>query len=172
MGACASVDSGNELPTAKSVNLSKYVGTWYEIARLPMWAQRNCARSMAKYWLLDSGDMGVRNSCVTTAGEEISVEGAATIVDPEHRAKLNVVFDPWWGKLAGLFTSAEQGNYWILRVDPAYQFAVVGTPDREFLWILARTPGLDEATYHELVAYCQGLGFHTENLIRGQSALN
>ena len=133
-----------------------------------MWAQRNCVRSMAKYWMLDSGDIGVRNSCVTTGGEEISIEGSATIVDPEHRAKLNVVFDTWWGKLAALFSSSEQGNYWILRVDPAYQFAVVGTPDREFLWILARTPRLDEATYQELVAYSQGLKFQTENLIRGQ----
>ncbi len=104
MGSCAGVDPGKDLPTAKYVNLARYVGTWYEIARLPMWAQRNCARSMAKYWLLDSGDIGVRNSCITTEGEEISIEGTATIVDPERRAKLNVRFDRWWAKLAALFT--------------------------------------------------------------------
>lgn len=168
MGSCASVESEHALPTAKSVNLARYVGTWYEIARLPMWAQRNCARSMAKYWLLDSGNLGIRNSCITNDGEEISIEGTATIVDPERQAVFNVRFDRWWARLAALFTWSEQGNYWILRIGTDYQYAVVGTPDREFLWILARKPSLEEDTYQELVDFSEGLGFQTDNLIRRQ----
>ena len=157
--ACASVDSVEALPTATSVDLSRYAGKWYEVARLPMWAQRHCLQSTAEYSLLESGEIAVRNACITA-------EGKATIVDRAHRAKLNVVFDQWAAKLVAFFTSSEQGNYWILRVDPEYRHAVVGTPDREYLWILARTPSLPESTYQELMAFSQRLGFTTKNLIR------
>lgn len=165
--ACASVGSVEELPTATSVDLSRYAGKWYELARLPMWAQRHCLQSTAEYSLLESGEISVRNACITAEGKEESIEGVATTVDRAHRAKLNVVFDHWAAKLAALFfTSSDDGNYWILRVDPEYRHAVVGTPDREYLWILARTPNLQESTYQELVAFSQGLGFTTEKLIR------
>ncbi|GJL50021.1 MAG: hypothetical protein NPIRA01_12480 [Nitrospirales bacterium] len=163
---CAALDSPKVLPTATSVDLSRYVGKWYEVARLPMWAQRNCLRSTAVYRLLDSGDLGVRNACVTEEGERQSIEGVATIIDQEHHAKLNVVFDQWAAKLAAFFLSSEEGNYWILQVDPDYRYTVVGTPDRGYLWILARTPNLPEYTYQSLVMFSQGLGFATENLIR------
>jgi len=164
--ACASVDSVEALPTATSVDLSRYAGKWYEVARLPMWAQRHCLQSTAEYSLLESGEIAVRNACVTAEGKEQSIEGKATIVDRAHRAKLNVVFDQWAAKLVAFFTSSDEGNYWILRVDPEYRHAIVGTPDREYLWILARTPSLPEDTYQELVAFSQRLGFTTENLIR------
>ena len=164
--ACATVDAGEELPTATSVDISRYAGKWYEIARLPMWAQRKCLRSTAEYTLLESGEIGVRNACITKDGEETSIEGVATIVDHIHRTKLNVVFDQWAAKLVAFFSSSDEGNYWILRVDPEYHYAVVGTPDREYLWILARTPDLPENTYQDLVAFSQRLGFTTQNLIR------
>ena len=164
--ACTTGNSDKELPTATSVDLSRYDGKWYEIARLPMWAQRNCLRSTAEYTLLESGAIGVRNACATADNEETSIEGVATIVDRTNRAKLNVVFDQWAAKLVAFLTSSDDGNYWILRVDPDYRFSVVGTPDREYLWILARTPSLPDNTYQELVAFSQRLGFRTENLIR------
>jgi apolipoprotein D and lipocalin family protein len=164
--ACASVDSVEELPTATSVDLSRYAGKWYEVARLPMWAQRHCLRSTAEYTVLLSGHIGVRNSCITSDGQEKNIQGVAAIVEHTHHAKLNVVFDQWAAKLVAFFTSADEGNYWILRVDPEYRHAVVGTPDREYLWILARTPHLPESTYQKLVAFSQRLGFTTENLIR------
>ncbi len=166
LSACATVDQVEKLPTAPSVDLSRYVGKWYEIARLPMWAQRLCRQSTAEYSLLDSGDIGVKNSCVTTDGEETSIEGTATIIDQKSEAKLNVVFNQWAAQIIAFYTPPNEGNYWILRVDPEYQHAVVGTPDREYLWILARTPDLPEDTYQELVTFSQQLGFSTENLIR------
>lgn len=164
--ACATVDSVEKLPTATSVDLSRYVGKWYEIARLPMWAQRNCLRSTAEYTLLESDKIGVKNTCATADGEETSIEGTATIVDQVHEAKLNVEFDQWAAKIVAFYTPLNNGNYWILRVDPEYRYAVVATPDREYLWILARTPSLPESTYQDLVAFSQRLGFTTENLIR------
>jgi apolipoprotein D and lipocalin family protein len=166
LAACSTVETAGGLPTASSVDLFRYTGMWYEIARLPMWAQRNCVRSTAAYRLLDSGKVSVRNACVTSIGKEISIEGVATVVDREHRAKLNVVFDQWAAKLVAFFTSSDRGNYWILRVDSDYRLAVVGTPDRDYLWILARTPVINEASYQDAVAFAQHLGFHTEHLIR------
>ncbi|GJL63506.1 MAG: hypothetical protein NPIRA04_21600 [Nitrospirales bacterium] len=167
---CVTFDSPKRLLTATSVDLSRYVGKWYEIARLPMWAQRNCLRSTAEYRLLDSGNIGVRNACVTEDGERQSIEGVATMIDQEHHAKFNVVFDQWAAKLAAFFLSSEEGNYWILHVDPDYRYAVVGTPDREYVWILARTPNLSESIYQDLVTFSHGLGFATENLIRASHA--
>lgn len=164
--ACATVESVKELPTAESVDLSRYIGKWYEIARLPMWAQRNCLRSVAEYTFLESDDIGVKNTCASEDGGETSIEGIAKILDQEHGAKLDVVFDQWAAKIIEFYSPPDNGNYWILKVDPDYQYAVVGTPDREYLWILARTPSLPEDTYQELVAFSQRLGFTTQNLIR------
>ena len=164
--ACTTVEPVEKLPTATAVDLSRYVGKWYEIARLPMWAQRNCLRSTAEYTLLESEKIGVKNTCVTAEGDETNIEGTATIVDQEHEAKLDVVFDQWAAKIIAFYSPPNNGNYWILRVDPEYQHAVVGTPDRQYLWILARTPSLSEDTYQELVTFSQQLGFTTENLIR------
>ncbi len=164
--ACATVDSVEQLPTATSVDLSRYVGKWHEIARLPMWAQQNCVRSTAEYTLLESGEIGVTNTCATAEGQETSIDGIATTVDPEDEAKLNVVFYQWMADIVSFYTPLNNGNYWILRVDPEYRHAIVATPDREYLWILARTPNLPEDTYQELVTFSQRLGFTTENLIR------
>lgn len=153
-------------PTAVAVDLARYAGLWYEIARLPMWAQRDCMASTAEYRLLDSGEVHVRNACVTTSGREISIDGTATVIDLESRAKLNVVFDQWAAKLASWLNPSTEGNYWILRIDPDYRWSVVGTPDRTYLWILARTPLMEEPLYQELVEIGRQLGFPTERLIR------
>lgn len=168
-GACAAPVSQPPLQTAPAVDLSRYMGKWYEIARLPMWAQRNCVTSTAEYRLLDSGNVGVRNACVTTSGDAAGIDGVATVADRERYAKLNVVFDQWAARLVARFTSSEEGNYWILRIDPDYRWAVVGTPDREYLWILSRNPVLDDSTYQELVSFSRQLGFATDRLIRAPS---
>lgn len=166
ISACVTPGQVNELPTARSVDLARYMGTWHEIGRLPMWAQRNCLHSTAEYRQIDQTSIKVTNACITHEGKMISIQGEATVVDPVHHAKLNVVFDQWAAKLVAFFTSSEQGNYWILRVDPDYQLAIVGTPDRDYLWILSRTPSLEESAYQEAVAFSRNLGFQTENLIR------
>jgi apolipoprotein D and lipocalin family protein len=163
---CVGNGQTTPLPTAQAVDLSRYTGLWHEIARLPMWAQRNCVTSTAEYRLLENGNVGVRNACVTKYGGRISIDGEGTIVDREQRAKLNVVFDQWAAKLVSWFRSWEQGNYWILRLDPNYQWTLVGTPDREYLWILARSTTLDETLYHDLVEYARRQGFPVERLIR------
>ena len=163
LGGCAGVDSRGELPTVASVDLSRYAGTWYEIARLPMWFQRHCVDSKAVYTVRSDGQVGVHNECVTDDGGLAMADGVATVVDAKTNARLMVVFDNWFARLFG---SSREGNYWILDLDPEYRTVLVGTPDRRYLWILARAPEIDEVTYRKLVHLARGFGYPVEQLIR------
>ena len=165
LGACAGVESRGALPTVASVDLSRYAGTWYEIARLPMWFQRHCVDSKALYSSRADGAVLVHNECVTNSGRVEQAEGVATVVDTKTNARLTVVFDNWFARLFG---SSREGNYWILDLDPEYRTAMVGTPDRQFLWILSRTSQLDEATYRRLVERASQLGYPVSDLIRAR----
>lgn len=163
LGGCAGVDSKEMVPTVAKVDLNRYAGTWYEIARLPMWFQRHCVDSKAVYTVRSDGAVGVHNECVTDTGRINQIEGVATVVDAKTNAKLNVVFDNWFARLFG---SSREGNYWILDLDAEYRTAVVGTPDRRYLWILARMPQLEEESYQRLVEVGRGFGYPTDELLR------
>ncbi len=165
VGGCAGTGSRADLPTVASVDLDRYAGTWYEIARLPMWFQRHCVDSKAVYTLRSDGRVGVHNECVTDDGGLATADAVATVVDAKTNARLMVVFDNWFARLFG---SSREGNYWILDLDPEYRAALVGTPDRRYLWILARTPRIDDLTYQRLVQQARGFGYPVENLIRNQ----
>ena len=160
--SCATNQSVSELPTVTSVDLTRYQGTWYEIARLPAWFQKECSQSKATYKLLESGDVAVRNECLTTTLKPKVAFGTASVVDKQTNAKLEVVFDNWFSRLFPFLT---KGKYWILYLDTEYQTVIVGTPDRKYLWIMARTPKLEGETYQELVRRAQALGFETDRLI-------
>lgn len=163
LGGCAGIDSRGEVQTVQTVDLSRYAGTWYEIARLPMWFQRHCIDSKAIYRLRSDGTVGVHNECVTDAGERDQIEGVATVVDARTNAKLNVQFDNWFARLFG---SSRDGNYWILDLDAEYRTALVGTPDRRYLWILSRTPHLEEPVYRRLLELSRSFGYRTDGLVR------
>ena len=165
LGACAGVVSKADLSTVASVDLSRYAGTWYEIARLPMWFQRHCVDSKAIYSGRPDGLVGAHNECVTESGGVEQVEGVASVVDPKTNARLTVVFDNWFARLFG---SSREGNYWILDLDPEYRTAMVGTPDRRYLWILSRTPQLEDSTYQRLVERARQLGYPVSDLIKAR----
>jgi apolipoprotein D and lipocalin family protein len=167
LGACAGVVSKGDLSTVASVDLSRYAGTWYEIARLPMWFQRHCVDSKAIYSSRPDGLVGVHNECVTESGGVEQAEGVATVVDPKTNARLMVAFDNWFARLFG---SSREGNYWILDLDPEYRTAMVGTPDRRYLWILSRTPQLEDSTYQRLVERARQLGYPVSDLIKARRA--
>jgi apolipoprotein D and lipocalin family protein len=167
LGACAGVVSKGDPSTVTSVDLSRYVGTWYEIARLPMWFQRHCVDSKAIYSSRPDGLVGVHNECVTESGRVEQAEGVATVVDPKTNARLRVVFDNWFARLFG---SSREGNYWILDLDPEYRTAMVGTPDRRYLWILSRIPQLEDSTYQRLVERARQLGYPVSDLITARRA--
>jgi apolipoprotein D and lipocalin family protein len=163
LSACAGVSPKDTLPTVASVDLARYAGTWHEIARLPMWFQRHCVDSKAIYSMRNDGAIGVHNECVTDNGGHDEAEGVATVVDPGTNARLRVVFDNFFARLFG---SSREGNYWILALDTDYQTAMVGTPDRRYLWILSRSRQLDEPTYQRLIEQAKRFGFPVSDLIR------
>lgn len=165
MAGCAGLESRQPLQTVASVDLARYAGTWHEIARLPMWFQRHCIDSKATYTIRPDGTIGVHNECVTDAGGLDQADGIATIVDTKTNAKLAVTFDNFFARLVG---PSREGNYWILNLDPDYQTALVGTPDRRYHWMLSRNPHLDEVTYQRLVGKAQQLGFPVSDFIRAK----
>ncbi|QQS37302.1 MAG: lipocalin family protein [Ignavibacteriales bacterium] len=130
--------------TVKYVDLKKYVGLWYEISKIPNRFQKQCiSNATAKYILDEDGDIKVVNSCVDDENEMDIAEGVAKVVDKKSNAKLEVSFvsflgiRPFWG------------DYWIIGLDDNYNWAVVGTPDRKYGWVLSRTPELaDEILLH------------------------
>lgn len=145
------------LRTVPHVELSRYLGTWYEIACFPHSFQRGCTASTATYTLRDDGDIDVLNRCRkgSLTGPEKSAHGRARIVDRTTNAKLEVsFFRPFWG------------DYWIIDLPDDYSHVAVGHPGRDYLWILARAPAMPDATYQSLLARLEEQGYETSRLVR------
>jgi len=136
------------------VDLNRYLGRWYEIARLPNFFQRNCARdTTADYALRPDGQVSVTNRCVSASGEEDSAEGVARVVDPQTRARLEVSFVSLFG--VRLFW----GDYWIIGLGKDYDYVLIGTPSRRWGWILARNPHPPEARIQAWLAEMATQGY-------------
>jgi apolipoprotein D and lipocalin family protein len=148
------------LPVVKSLDLDRYVGRWHEIARYPNHFERMCARDVtAAYTRNGDGTIAVVNSCRKEDGSMQRADGVARVVGP---GKLEVRFAPaWLGFLPFLW-----GDYWIIDLAPDYSYSVVGDPAREYLWILARDPHLDEATFAAIAGRLPALGFDPAKLVR------
>ncbi|MFV0601080.1 MAG: lipocalin family protein [Brachymonas sp.] len=153
IGACAAQPAQPELPTVEHVILERYAGLWYEIARLPNRFQKQCAGNTTAEYTLTDKEVHVINSCTRADGRTESIEGKVRVVPGSGNAKLRVRF-------FGPFSAP----YWILALDKDYEWALVGTPDRNYLWILARTPQLPQAVYQHIVERAAELGFATEKL--------
>ncbi|HPO16680.1 MAG TPA: lipocalin family protein [Candidatus Hydrogenedentes bacterium] len=149
----------NPPETVASVDLDRYVGKWYEIARFPVIFQNGLVGVTAEYTLQDDGTVRVFNRGLKNSldGEESSIEGVATVTDPVTNAKLRVRFDPF---PVCLFP----GKYWIVDLDENYQYAVVSEPRRKNLWILSRTPAMDAVVYNGIIARLEEQGFDTSKL--------
>jgi apolipoprotein D and lipocalin family protein len=161
-GYCFSAES---LPVTAvdSVDLAKYCGTWYEIARLPNWFQRKCdCNTTAEYILQNDGKIKVINRCQKADSSQIAADGIAHKEENNgSNAKLKVRFAPSWiGWIPFVW-----GTYWILDLAPDYSYAAVGDPSRKYLWILSRTPQLDSVVCDSIVGRMKVMGFETERLI-------
>jgi lipocalin/uncharacterized protein YbjT (DUF2867 family) len=148
--------------TVPFVDLDRYVGEWFEIARFPNRFQRQCVGDVrASYARRADGRLDVLNQCRTDDGQ-IQARGIARVVDERTFARLKVRFAPAW--LA--FLPMVWGDYWIIGLADDYSWAVVGSPDREYLWILARTPRLDEESAAAARGVARANGFDVERLIQ------
>jgi apolipoprotein D and lipocalin family protein len=143
------------LETVDYVDLTRYVGKWHQIAFFPTRFQGSCTiNTTATYGIMDDGRVSVFNECKKPSGKYKSISGSARIVDRDSNAKLKVKF----------FWFAPAGDYWIIDLDPNYSYAVVGSPDRKYLWILARTPQISTELYQELVKRAGSQYFDTSKL--------
>ena len=147
----------NPLTTAPHVDLNRYLGEWYEIARYPNRFQKDCPASKATYSLRPDGRIEVINECCSSDYRKVlrSVRGTAKVVDRESNAKLKVTF--FW---------PFSGAYWIIDLGEDYQYAVVGHPDRKYLWILGREENMNEELYQEIITRLASQGYDPAKLIR------
>lgn len=159
LAGCPSTTERLDLPpvqTVETVDLDRYVGTWYEIASFPQRFQEGCAGTTAEYSFDDDGGIRVVNRCFDEAltGPERVAEGRARLPDPSAPARLEVsFFGPFWG------------DYWVLDLDDDYQFAVVGHPGRDYLWVLSRTPQLDPVVYQGILDRLHAQRYATDRLV-------
>jgi len=162
--ASSSAKSPVEPPTtAIVVDLNRYAGRWFEIARLPLFFQKANEAAIAEYGSNPDGTVSVHNIAVRPDGTQHDIRGYATVLNPPENTKLAVRFSTWFGPLIPV---PKAGNYWILYVDELYQEAIVGTPDRKNLWLLARTSPISDERYTALVAQAEQLGFDVSRLIK------
>ena len=142
--------------TVDSVDLKKYAGTWYEIGRLPMYFQRNCASDVTATYIEKTDGSGIKviNQCKAQDGSAITAEGLAKPVDASG-SKLKVTFLPSWIR----WLPVGRADYWILARDADYKTALVGTPDKDYLWLLARSPNVSQETYAKYRQIAQKQGY-------------
>lgn len=153
--------ANNEIETAQNVDLERYQGLWYEITKFPNRFERGCFDVTAEYSLRRDGRVNVFNTCVREDKGPRTGKGIARIVNRETNATLGVSFAPIF-KYFGLFT----GDYNILALDQDYQYVLVGSQNREFLWILSRVKDLDESTILELTNIARLQGYDISRLER------
>ena len=155
LGCAGTTKSKPPLTVVESVDLQRYLGKWYEIASYPAWFQKGCTGSTAEYSLLSDGKIQVVNRCRkdNLDGPLKESKGKAEVVDTATNAKLKVWF--FW---------PFKGNYWIIELNPDYQWAVVGEPSRKYLWILSRTPIMDEAVYQGILERLPQKGYDPAKL--------
>ncbi len=147
--------------TIATLDVPRYLGTWYEIAKFPNWFQKKCVgNTKAVYSVKSDGNLQVLNSCTISNGDTSTAEGAARQIGPQDSPKLEVRFAPEWLS----FLPMVWGDYWVIDLDPQYQVAAVSDPRREYLWVLSRTPQLDPKVYDDLLQRLQKQQFDTQKL--------
>lgn len=154
------------LKTVPEVDLGKYAGTWYEIARLPNWFQRDCSGQVkATYSLNSDGTIKVVNTCEDlNRRKDRTAEGVARVAKEgaETNAVLEVRFAPGFTS----FLPFVWGDYRIIALGQEYEYAMVGTNDRKYLWILARRPSISSELFQSLVKEAESQGFDVSRIVR------
>lgn len=159
----AASDKPSEPPVVPSLDLKRYAGKWYEVARFPNRFEKACVRNVtANYTLRPDGKVEVVNTCIKNDGKEKVTKGTARLADKGGPAsELKVTF--FW---------PFSGDYWVLDLEPEYRWALVGSPNRKYFWVLSRSPQLDSSTYNKIVAKAQSRGFESARLVRTTQAFN
>ncbi len=153
--ACNANPPANAPPTVASVDVTRYLGTWAQQGMVPNKFQKMCASNTTATYAKDGDGLSVTNRCKDVDGKPVEVVGVAKIVDGSNNAKLRVsFFRPFYG------------DYWVLALDPDYQWVLVGDPTREFGWVLSRAAKLDDASYNAILDKAQALGYDKTRFVR------
>lgn len=148
----------NPPKTVQYVDLNKYAGLWYEIAKIPNSFQDQCIKgTTAKYVLKDDGEIAVINSCIDEDGKLDDADGIARVVDKKSNAKLEVSFVSFFG------WRPFWGDYWIIGLDEDYQWAIVGTPNRKYGWVLSRSQKLNKETIDTIFQIIKDQGYNIKD---------
>jgi apolipoprotein D and lipocalin family protein len=157
----ASAQAADAMQAIPKLDVSRYLGRWYEIAKFPNQFQKKCVSdTSAEYSLLANGQISVLNQCRLADSSLQIAEGLARQIGGLHSAKLEVRFAPAWLS----FLPFVWGNYWVIDLDERYELAAVSEPNREYLWILSRTPVVDEASYKALLHRLASVGLDVQKL--------
>jgi apolipoprotein D and lipocalin family protein len=147
------------LEAIASLDVPRYMGTWYEVAKYPNWFQKRCiANTSATYAIEPNGMLQVLNRCQKEDGSMTDALGAAKQVGDTTSPKLEVRFAPAWLS----FLPFVWGNYWVIDLDPQYQLAAVSEPSRKYLWILSRTQTVEPKAYEALLQRLKQKGFNLD----------
>jgi apolipoprotein D and lipocalin family protein len=150
------------LVAVEKVELDKYLGVWYEVARKPMYFERKCIYDItATYTLNENGNIVVDNKCYDLEGNLQRSVGEAFVSNAPFNSKLRVSFLPEGVR----WIPVGRGDYWILKLDDDYQTVLVGEPKRKYLWILSRTPQLKKEQIHEYLNYAKSQGYNVSDVI-------
>lgn len=156
-------DNKTELQTVSSVDLQKFTGKWFEIARYPNKFQKKCAgNTTATYATRADGKIAVVNQCLLKDGAIGKADGEAKITDGSSNAKFEMNFAPKFKS----FLSADWNDFWIIDLDENYQYAAAADPKREYLSILSRTPEIKDAVYQNILRRVEKLGFSPGKLAK------
>ena len=147
------------LPTAKDVDIARYMGKWYTIAALPQFYTRNCIGQTADYEVLDEKTIQVKNTCLKENGKTKVISGKGSVVDAPNNARLQIRFNTFWTSLFRI-----KGEYVIIKLNDDYNTVMVGSTDRKALWIMSRMPTIDPTEFLEYKSYAHQLGFSVEQL--------
>lgn len=164
LGAVTLANAKNEpLQVVDKVEVDRYLGQWYEVARKPLYFQNKCDRDVfATYTLNENGNIKVDNRCTSKDGKLNQTIGEAFIQNEPHNSKLKVSFLPSIIR----WLPVGRGDYWILKLDENYQTVLVGEPKRKYMWVLSRSAHPDEKVVTEYLDYAKSVGFDLSDVIR------
>ena len=155
LSAATSLWAAEPVRSVPALDMGRYAGQWQEIAHLPVSFQKKCVGDItATYALRGDGRISVHNACRTADGERIAAEGVARPVEGAP-GQLQVRFVPDWLAWVPLVWA----DYWVIALDPDYQWALVGDPGRKYLWILSRSPRMDATQFDSIKAKAEVMGY-------------
>ena len=151
------------LQAVEKIELNKYLGTWHEVVRKPLYFQRKCDSNVtANYSLNKNGNIKVDNSCYTKDGKLKQTIGEAFVQNAPSNSKLKVSFLP---KIIR-WLPVGRGDYWVLKIDENYETVLVGEPDKKYMWILSRSQQPQPEVVQEYLNYAESIGYDLSDVIK------